>query len=129
MNTPPDRHVPSWELPAVQQQQEASPPPTKQPEETYLPLHTTLRLYAGWLLAWYGLVYLAGSFRSAGLAPWVPEFVQTLFASPLTLYFACATYLFLLLGTVHRLLGGGVLKGIACTAAGGGLLWGFWTFA
>lgn len=120
-----DQHVPSWELPP----QAMPPKPEEDSEPSYLPLSQTLRLYAGWLLAWYGLVYLLGSLQQSGLAPWAPDFIESLFESPLTLHFTFATYLFLLLGTLHRQSGGGVLKGTLFTVAGLLLLWGFWTYA
>lgn len=120
-------HIPSWELPQVQKQVLQSPPP--QGSSSYLPLSQTLRLYAGWLLAWYGFVYLMGSLQQAGLAPWAPEFIGNLFQSPLTLYFAYGTYLFLLLGTLHRSVGGGVLKGLLFTVLGAILFWAFWEYA
>ncbi len=118
-------HVPSWELP-----QHQAPAPLPQPDEQgYLPLSQTLRLYAGWLLAWYGLVYLMGSLQQGGLVPWAPEFIGNLYRSPLTLHFTFATYIFLLCGTVHRGMGGGVLKAVLLTLAGIILFWGFWTYA
>lgn len=124
-------HVPSWELPnaqAAEPQTPASLPKTEE-ETAYLPLGSTLRLYAGWLLAWYAAVYVLGSLRQSGVAPWAPEFIANLYVSPLTLLFTCVTFLFLLMGTVHRALGGGVLKGIALTLTGLLLFYGFWTFS
>lgn len=138
----PAGHVPSWELPTVSASQPPVPPPVVPPapahsrqeppaerSEEFLPVSGTLRLYAGWLLAWYACVYLLGSLRQAGLAPWVPAFVENLFQSPLTLHFTFATFLFLLGGTVHRRLGGGALKGLVLLLAGCALLYGFWLYA
>lgn len=127
--TPPTGHIPSWELPSVQGQEKPSAATEPTEETTYLPLSSTLRLYAGWLLAWYAAVYVLGSFQQAGLLPWAPEFIANLYASPLTLLFTCATFLFLLLGTVQRATGGGVLKGITLTIAGIALFYGFWLYA
>lgn len=122
-----DRHVPSWELPTLQPPQAEK---QAQPEEPqYLPLSQTLRLYAGWLLSWYGLVYMVGAFRRAGSLPWAPSFFDSLFLSPLTLHFAFATYLYLLVGTVHKALGGGVLKGLFAAVLWGIGEWAFWSFS
>ena len=128
-------HIPSWELPNAQTTSAPQTPPAApavpKPEEdvAYLPLGSTLRLYAGWLLAWYAAVYVLGSLQQSGVAPWAPEFIANLYVSPLTLLFTCATFLFLLLGTVQKVLGGGMLKGVALTAAGLLLFYGFWTFS
>lgn len=123
-------HIPSWELPQAKKAIEQTAPSVRvEPSSYYLPLSQTLRLYAGWLLAWYGFVYLLGSLQMSGLAPWAPEFIGNLFQSPLTLFFAYGTYLFLLLGTIHRSLGGGVLKGLLLLVAGILLFWAFWEYA
>jgi hypothetical protein len=84
----------------------------------YIPLLDTLRLFAGWLLAWYALVFLLGSFQQAGRISSDIPFLQALFSSSLVLRFAFATYLFLLLSSVHRRLQGGVLNGIFLTMIG-----------
>jgi hypothetical protein len=99
--------------------------PLLQPEKSkpealgsYVPLLDTLRLYAGWLLAWYGLVYLLGSYQYTKHLPFEVPFIEGLFLSPLVLEFAFATFLFLLLSTLHRWTGGGVWKGLIVAAAG-----------
>ena len=128
-------HIPSWELPNAQT---ASAPQTVTPstslpkleeEANYLPLGSTLRLYAGWLLAWYAAVYVLGSLQQSGVAPWAPEFIANLYVSPLTLLFTCVTFLYLMLGTAHRAIGGGALKGIALFVTGVLLFYGFWTLS
>jgi len=81
-------------------------------ETHYLPLTDTLRLYGGWLLGWYGIVYLLGWFQHTGRLPFSFDFIESLFQSALVLNFAFGTYLFLLLTSVHRVLGGGVWLGI-----------------
>lgn len=91
----------------------------------YVPLLDTLRLFAGWLLAWYAVVYLIGSFQRAGKLPSGLPFVEGLFLSPLVLRFAFGTYLFLLLTSLHRILGGGVGKGLLLTVVGVAMLVGF----
>lgn len=87
-------------------------------DPSYIPLTDTLRLFAGWLLAWYAVVYLLGSFRMSGQLPFEVPFLQGLFESPLVLRFAFGTFLFLLLTTVHRWLGRGAGKGVALAVIG-----------
>lgn len=87
-------------------------------DPSYIPLTDTLRLFAGWLLAWYALVYLLGSFRASGRMPFDIPFLEALFVSPLVLRFSFATFLFLLLTSVHRRAGRGTGKGIVLAVAG-----------
>lgn len=68
----------------------------------YIPLTDTLRLFAGWLLAWYALVFLLGAFQLSGSISYDVPFLQGLFESPLVLNFAFGTFLFLLVTTIHR---------------------------
>ncbi len=84
----------------------------------YLPLSDTMRLYAGWLLALYFVVYALGSYQWLGNAPLSLGFVDELFLSPLILAFSVAAFLYLLLHTVFRWLGGGAFKGIVLGAIG-----------
>ena len=44
----------------------------------YLPLIDTLRLYAGWLLAWYGLVFAIGAYQYRGILPFHSELIASL---------------------------------------------------
>lgn len=85
---------------------------------SYVPLLDTLRLFAGWLLAWYAVVYLLGSFRMNGKLPFEIPFLDGLFESWLVLRFTFGTFLFLLLGTIHERTGRGAGKGVAL-----GLVW------
>lgn len=91
---------------------------------TYAPLHETLRVFAGWLLAWYGVIYALGFLEQSGKLPELP-FVRELFESRLVLQFTFGTFLFLALSNVHRWLGGGTLKGFALGIAYVALLAGF----
>ena len=84
----------------------------------YIPLVDTLRLFAGWLLAWYAVVYLLGSFQLNGKIPYDIPFLQGLFESPVVLRFAFATFLFLMLTNIHTWLGKGAGKGAALGIAG-----------
>ena len=96
----------------------AHPLETGEVEEYYLPLTDTLRLYAGWLLAWYAFIYLFGSLAVQGKLPLNLPFIEGLFASPLVLRFAFGTYLFLFLTSIHRWRGEGIWKGIVLTVVG-----------
>lgn len=82
---------------------------------TYLPLVETLRLFAGWLIAWYGLVYLLGGLQfKKNISADIP-FVAALASSSLVLRFCFGTFLFLLLTSVHAWMGKGIAKGIVLT--------------
>lgn len=77
---------------------------------TYAPLHETLRIFAGWLLAWYGLIYALGFLESTGRLPQLP-FIHELFLSPLVLQFTFGTFLLLALSNLHRWIGRGIVTG------------------
>ena len=79
-------------------------------DSPYAPLTETLRVFAGWLLAWYGIIYALGFLEQSGKLPALP-FVHELFLSPLVLQFTFGTFLFLALSNVHRWLGKGMLAG------------------
>jgi hypothetical protein len=91
---------------------------------TYAPLHETLRVFSGWLLAWYGVIYALGFLEESGKLPELP-FVRELFESRLVLQFTFGTFLLLALSNVHRWLGGGMLKGFVLGVAYVALLAGF----
>ena len=65
-------------------------------KHAYFPLTDTLRLYAGWLLAWYALVYGLGSFQQTRALPFQIPYLSGLFLSPLVLQFTLGAFLFLL---------------------------------
>lgn len=75
-------------------------------EESYVPMHQTLRIFSGWLLAWYGLIYALGFLEQTGKIAPVP-FIHELFASRLVLQFTFGTFLLLALSNVHHWLGRG----------------------
>ncbi len=81
-------------------------------DASYIPLLDTLRLFAGWLLAWYAVVFLLGSFQMTGRIPYDLPFLQGLFESWLVLRFAFATFVFLALTTLHRTIKGGIATGL-----------------
>lgn len=79
--------------------QQAGPAPAPQ---AYFPLYETLRLYAGWLLAWYCLVYAVGSYQFLKELPFHVPYAESLFLSPLVLSFTFGAYLFLLLSGLYK---------------------------
>lgn len=79
-----------------------SPKAQSEAHQAYHPLMSTLRLYAGWLLAWYGLFVALGYYAHVRSLPWVLPFVEAFFVSPLIFSFIVAIFLFLLLGGIHR---------------------------
>lgn len=68
----------------------------------YVPLLETARLYAGWLLVWYAIVFLLAGQRAAGRLPLEIPWLEHLAQSPLVLRVAFATFLFLLLSSIAR---------------------------
>ncbi len=91
--------------------------------ERYYPLTVTLRLYAGWLLAWYGLCIIIGYYAVARSLPWDIPFVKAFFLSPLVFRFIAALILFLVLTSLHQRMKGKLLSGIILSVAGIGLLY------
>ncbi|MDD5623098.1 MAG: hypothetical protein PHI23_00085 [Candidatus Peribacteraceae bacterium] len=87
-------------------------------EPLYFPLLDTLRLYAGWLVAWYFLVYAVGSYQYQRSLPFSIPYVEGLFLSPLVLSFTLAAYLFLVLTGIHRKGHGGFLSGLLLAFVG-----------
>jgi len=73
-----------------------------QSETAYFPLLETLRLYAGWLLAWYAAVYAIGSYQFMKDLPFHVPYAESLFLSPLVLSFTFAAYLFLLTTSLYK---------------------------
>jgi hypothetical protein len=88
---------------------------------TYFPLLETLRLYAGWLLAWYSIVYAFGAYQSLKDIPYRIPYAESLFLSPLVLSFTFAAYLFLLLSGVYTMTGRSKKIGIVLTVIGVGV--------
>ncbi len=84
---------------------------------TYFPLTDTLRLYAGWLLSWYFLIFAFGSYTYLRELPVQIPLVGGLFQSPVIISFAFGAFLFMLLTEFHRLLGRGKIKGVVLSLA------------
>jgi len=70
-----------------------------QNERQYHPFFDTLRLYAGWLLAWYMSVYILGAFQHTRTLPFRIPYVEALLPpfSPVVLHFSLGAFLFLFL--------------------------------
>ena len=101
----------------------------KECPEDYYPLSDTIRLYAGWLLAWYFLIYTFGSYQFTRSLPWKLSLIDDLFFSPLILHFASAAFMYLLLTSVHRILGRKTLVGAGLFVIGVGIYWMFRMYA
>lgn len=86
--------------------------------KVYLPIASTLRLYAGWLLAYYAVVYALGWYAQSRPLPFEIPYVGALLVSPLVLSFTFAAFLFLLFHSLYRMLGGGMMKGVAVGVLG-----------
>lgn len=71
---------------------------------SYFPLYETLRLYAGWLLAWYGIIYAIGAYQHVKDLPFRIPYAESLFLSPLVLSFTFASFVFLLCTTLSKAL-------------------------
>jgi hypothetical protein len=96
-----------------------TPKKAKPPRDTaYLPMFETLRLYAGWLLAWYALVYIIGAYQFSKALPFRIPYAESLFLSPLVLSFTFAAFLFLLLSSVYKHFGRKKIFGIILTFIG-----------
>jgi len=67
----------------------------------YFPLHQTLRLYAGWLLAWYGLVYAVGGYYITRVPSFEIPYLRGIFESSLVLTLTLVAFLFLLETTMY----------------------------
>jgi hypothetical protein len=98
----------------------------KKKKRGYVPLVTTLRLYAGWLLGWYLLLYAVGGYAATRSLPFSIPFVVELLPSPIVATIAFAVFAFLLLTSLHRALklkaGAGVLFSLILIALVG-LFW------
>jgi hypothetical protein len=104
---------------------ETPPVSTKSPKPTrntaYLPMFETLRLYAGWLLAWYALVYIIGAYQFSKSLPFRIPYAESLFLSPLVLSFTFAAFLFLLLSSLYKHFGRKKIAGVILTVIGIGI--------
>lgn len=90
----------------------------KAPHGSYHPLTATLRLYAGWLLAWYGLFVAVGYYSVHRALPWDIPFVQAFYLSPLIFSFIAAIFIFLMMSALQKTVKGGLLAGISFAILG-----------
>ncbi len=86
--------------------------------KNYFPLLDTLRLYAGWLLAWYCLIYILGLYQQSKPLPFRIPYVQALLLSPIVLTFTLASFLFLLGTTLQKLIHKGKISGSLISIVG-----------
>lgn len=84
----------------------------------YHSLVDTLRLYAGWLLACLAVIFALGSYQTVRALPYEFDLLHEWVESAVILRVAFMTFIFLLLSSVHRLLGGGVWRGTLLTIVG-----------
>ncbi|MBP9773533.1 MAG: hypothetical protein KBD00_02785 [Candidatus Peribacteraceae bacterium] len=87
----------------------------------YASLFSTLRLYAGWLLAWYGLFVACGYYTNVRMLPVDIPAAEGFFYSPLILSFILAIFLYLILHSIHRAMSGKFILGGALSVVGIGL--------
>ena len=107
----------SWKL--TEKEEAAAPVSVAEKPKTevkYFPLMDTLRLYAGWLLSWYFLIFAFGSYDYTRELPFDIPLVSGLFQSPVIITFALGAFLFLMLTSLHRALHRGIGGRLALTA-------------
>ena len=104
-----DTHTP---LPAT------SPHVQKDEDVQYYPLTDTFRLYAGWQLALYAMVYALGYYQASRVTSINIPYVDTLILSPILLTFTWGCFLFLLCTSLHKAVGGGTMRGLTMTVLG-----------
>lgn len=76
-----------------------------------------MRLYAGWLLAWYALVFALGAYGSQKTFPVSLELFVHLSSSPVIITVACATFLFLLCSSLQKLWNKDMISGTLLSGA------------
>ncbi len=89
----------------------------------YHPLSSTIAIYLGWLLFWCGALYVLGGYQALKVLPFEVPMLTALITSPFILIVSLGSFLYLLLGSLHRVLKGGVLLGVAFAVIGAGLTW------
>lgn len=87
-------------------------------QREYHPLISTLRLYSGWLLAWYGLFVAIGYYTHVRVLPSAIPFVEAFYLSPLIFSFTLAVFIFLLATTIYTSKRGSVLVGVVLSIIG-----------
>ena len=92
----------------------------------YAPFGDTLRLYAGWLLAWYALTFSIASYTLNRALPFHLPWLEDMATSPFVISLAFGVFLFLLLSSLHRTLHGRLGLGLLLTLPGVFLWFLFW---
>ena len=87
---------PREQVPAHDWTVEEEPSVSVSQESLYFPIIDTLRLYAGWLLAWYAIIYGLGSYQASRTLPFEIPYLMGIYYSPLVLSFTLGAFLFLL---------------------------------
>ncbi len=87
----------------------------------YFPFLETIRLYAGWLMAWYLGIYALGYYQQSRGLPFALTYIENLYKSPLVLSFTLGAFIFLLITTLHRALGRGKILGVILFLLGIGI--------
>jgi hypothetical protein len=72
-------------------------------ESNYTSIFSTLRLYAGWLLAWYAVFVSLGYYVHTRALPFSIPFVEAFYLSSLMFSITLASFVFLLLSSIHRI--------------------------
>lgn len=111
-------------IPDVPKKDEPAPVTSPKTAGAYHPLTATLRLYAGWLFAWYGLFVAVGYYSTTRAMPWDVPFVRAFYESPLIFSFIIAIFIFLMLSALHKAMKGGIITGIIFTIIGIGMFTG-----
>jgi hypothetical protein len=108
-------------LPDLQQATKSPSTPASTPQSIslnkYFPLLSTLRLYAGWLLAWYGLFVALGYYSTVRALPFEIPLVMSFYASPLIYSVTLGVFLFLLCTAIHTAIKGRVMSAIVLTVS------------
>ncbi|MDD5056166.1 MAG: hypothetical protein PHZ00_07945, partial [Candidatus Peribacteraceae bacterium] len=87
-------------------------------DRTYFPVLSTLRLYAGWLLAWYGFFVALGYYSTVRALPFEIPLVMSFYASPLIYSVTLAVFLFLMCSAIHKAISGRTASGMMLTIGG-----------
>ena len=88
-------------------------------EETdYYPLIDTIRLYAGWLLAWFGAVFALGFYQSTRPLSFRIPYVENLSQSPVLFQAALGLFLLLLFSGFYKATGRNIVAGLMLLCIG-----------
>lgn len=94
---------------------------------SYAPLIDSLRLYAGWLLGWYFLLYVLSGYEFTRHLPFQIPLVNDLSTTDVVLDVTFGLFLFLLCTSAHRALGRHASHGVLLLLLGT-LFWGLFVW-